>query len=332
MNATTDLPDRDAIEAAARLVYAAMPPTPQYAWPQLAAALGAEVWVKHENHTPLGAFKIRGGLVHFERLARDAACFGVIGATRGNHGQSMAFAARRAGLRCVVVVPRGNSREKNAAMRALGAELVEHGDDFQAAREHAAARADAERLRYVASFHPDLVAGVATYWAELFSAVPDLDVVYVPIGQGSGINACAAARNALSPGTRIVGVTSAHARAYALSLAAGRLIDAPVSTVLADGLACRSPDAQSLAVIAREVERIVEVSDAEVAEAMRLMFRSTHNVAEGAGAASLAAAMQERERLRDKRVGVTLCGGNVDADVFARVLAGTWSMPLQAAA
>lgn len=316
------LPPLAAIEEAARLVYRAMPPTPQYAWPQLAAALGAELWVKHENHTPVGAFKIRGGLVHFERLARDAGCFGVIGATRGNHGQSMAFAAQRAGLRCVVVVPRGNSREKNTAMRALGAELVEHGDDFQAAREHAAALAEAERLRYVPSFHDDLVAGVATYWAELFRAAPELDLVYVPIGQGSGVNACAAARNALSPRTRIVGVVSAHARCYALSFDAGRVIEAPVSTQLADGLACRVPEAGSLEVIRREVDRIIEVSDDEVAQAMRLMFTATHNVAEGAGAAALAAAMQERDHLSGLRVGVTLSGGNVDADMFSRVLAG----------
>jgi threonine dehydratase len=326
------LPDLAAIEDAARIVRAAMPPTPQYAWPQLAAALGTEVWVKHENHTPVGAFKIRGGLVYFERLARDPGCFGVIGATRGNHGQSMAFAARRAGLRCVVVVPQGNSREKNAAMRALGAQVIEHGTDFQAAREHAATLAQRDQLHYVASFHADLVRGVATYWAELFRAVPDLDLVYVPIGQGSGINACAAARNALSPRTRIVGVVSAHARAYALSLAAGRLIESPVSTVLADGLACRTPDPESLAIITREVERIVEVTDAEVAQAMRLMFSATHNVAEGAGAASLAAAMQERAQLAGRRIGVTLCGGNVDADVFAQVLDGRWETALPAAA
>ncbi len=328
----SSLPDLAAIEDAARLVYAAMPPTPQYVWPQLSAALGAEAWVKHENHTPVGAFKVRGGIVYFERLARDAGCFGVIGATRGNHGQSMAFAAQRCGLRCVVVVPQGNSREKNAAMRALGAELVEHGEDFQAAREHASELAQAERLHYVPSFHTDLVRGVATYWAELFTAAPDLDVVYVPIGQGSGVNACAAARNALSPKTRIVGVVSAHARCYALSFAAGRLIEAPVSTQLADGLACRVPDAESLAIIRAYVDRIVEVTDAEVAEAMRLLFTTTHNVAEGAGAASLAGALQERALLAGRRVGITLCGGNVDADLFARVLAGETFAPLRAAA
>ncbi|MFN7758052.1 MAG: threonine dehydratase [Betaproteobacteria bacterium] len=327
------LPDRQAIEDAARIVRAAMPPTPQYAWPQLAQALGTEVWVKHENHTPVGAFKVRGGLVYFDGLVRGPnPPAGVIGATRGNHGQSMAFAARRHGLHCVVVVPQGNSREKNAAMRALGAELIEHGADFQAAREHAAQLAKSERLHYVPSFHHDLVRGVATYWAEFFAAAPDLDLVYVPIGQGSGINACAAARNAWSPRTQIVGVVSAHARCYALSFAAGRAVEAPVTTQLADGLACRVPDAESLAVIRAQASRIVEVTDMEVAAAMRLMFSATHNVAEGAGAASLAAALQEQTRLAGRRVGVTLCGGNVDSEIFARVLAGESFEPLRAVA
>jgi threonine dehydratase len=316
------LPSLADIDAAASVVYRAMPPTPQYAWPLLAQALGTEVWLKHENHTPLGAFKVRGGLTYFDALARDGAAAGVIGATRGNHGQSMAFAARRAGLRCVVVVPRGNSREKNAAMRALGAELIEHGDDFQAAREYAAARAQAEGLHFVASFHPALVSGVATYWAELFRAVSGLDVVYVPVGQGSGICACAAARNALSPRTRIVGVVSAHARCYALSFAAGKPVEAPVSTELADGLACRVADPGALEMIVANVERIVEVTDAQVADAIRLLFSATHNVAEGAGAASLAAALSEKSKLTGQRVGLTLCGGNIDADLFARVLTG----------
>ena len=325
MEPRVSLPGRNEIEAAAQAVYAAMPPTPQYAWPLLSQALGAEAWVKHENHTPVGAFKIRGGLVHFDRLARQQKPAGVISATRGNHGQSVAFSARRTGLRCVIVVPHGNSREKNAAMRALGAELVEHGDDFQAAREHAAQLAAADRLHFVPSFHPDLVAGVATYWAELFRAAPDLDLVYVPVGQGSGINACAAARNALSPKTRIVGVTSAHARCYALSFAAGRVVEAPVSTELADGLACRVPDESSLQVMLREVDRFVEVTDDEVATAMRLMFACTHNVAEGAGAAPLAAAIKERNQehsaIAGRRIGLPLTGGNVDSDMFARTLA-----------
>ncbi len=315
------LPDRSQIEAAARLVHAALPPTPQYAWPLLAQALGTEVWVKHENHTPTGAFKLRGGLTYIDWLRRtQPGCAGVVGATRGNHGQSMAFAAARAGLACTIYVPQGNSREKNAAMRALGATLIEYGEDFQAAREQAARTADAQQLHCVPSFHFELVRGVATYWAEFFAAVPDLDAVYVPIGQGSGIAACAAARNAYAPRTRIIGVVSAHAPCYALSFAAGRAIDAPAVTQLADGMACRVPDADALAIIRREVERIVQVTDDEVAAAMRLLFTSTHNVAEGAAAAPLAAAWQERSTLAGQRIGLPLSGGNVDAEVFARVL------------
>jgi threonine dehydratase len=324
---TLPLPDATAIDAAAQVVYAAMPPTPQFAWPQLAAALGTEVWVKHENHTPLGAFKVRGGLTYLAALEQAGALpRGLIGATRGNHGQSIAFAARRHGLPAWIVVPEGNSREKNAAMRALGAELIEHGADFQAAREEASRLAAARELHLLPSFHPALIGGVATYWAEFFRGTPALDVVYVPIGQGSGITACVAARNALAPRTRIVGVVSAHAPCYLRSLAAGRLVEAPVTTRLADGLACRVPEAASLAIVQREVERVLEVTDIEVAAAMRLLFSATHNVAEGAGAASLAAAWQERARVRGRRIGVTLCGGNVDADMFARVLAAddTW--------
>lgn len=320
----TSLPDLAAIQDAAHVVRAHVPPSPQYVWPQLASALGTEAWLKHENHGPIGAFKLRGGLVYVDRLLkREPELRGIAGATRGNHGQSIAFAARQRGLRCLVVVPHGNSREKNAAMRALGAELVEHGDDFQAAREFADRHAEDEGLHFVPSYHADLVAGVATYWAELFTAAPDLDVVYVPIGQGSGICACAAARNALSPRTRIIGVVSAHARCYALSLAAGRAIESPSSTRLADGLACRAPDLQALPVIRKEVERIVEVSDDEVAGAMRLLFSATHQVAEGAGAASLAATLQERAMLRGQRVGLTLSGGNIDAELFASVLTNT---------
>ncbi len=317
------LPDRSAIDAAARLVHGALPPTPQYTWPLLGAALAAEVWVKHENHTPVGAFKLRGGLVYMDALVRrEPAVRGVISATRGNHGQSIAFAARRHGLRCVIAVPHGNSREKNAAMRALGAELVEHGHDFQAAREEAARYAEREDLHYVPSFHPDLLLGVSSYWAEFFGAQPELDVAYVPIGLGSGICACVAVRNAFGLRTRIVGVVSSGAPCYARSVAAGKPVEAPVTTQLADGLACRVPEAEAVAVIAREVERIVEVDDAQVAAAMRLLYTATHNVAEGAGAAALAGALAERDRVRGQRVGLVLTGGNVDADVFARVLGG----------
>jgi threonine dehydratase len=310
-------------DAVQRTVYAAMPATPQYAWPLLAEALGAEVWVKHENHTPLGAFKVRGGLVYMQALReREPQVRGVISATRGNHGQSIAFAARRHGLAATIVVPHGNSVEKNAAMRALGAELIEHGDDFQAAREHAAQLATQRELHFVPSYHRDLVLGVATYWVEFFRAVHP-DVVFVPIGQGSGLSACAMARSITGAATtRIVGVVSAHATAYLDSFRAGHAVEAPVTTQLADGMACRVPDAAALDVIRREVDDVIAVTDDEVAAAMRLLYTATHNVAEGAGAASLAAAMQQRERRLGGRIGVTLCGGNVDRDVFARVLAG----------
>lgn len=317
------LPSLAQVESAAALVHRHFGPTPQYAWPLLAQHLGTEVWVKHENHTPVGAFKLRGGLTYVEAQRRRApGCRALVAATRGNHGQSIALAARLAGLAVTIYVPHGNSVEKNAAMRALGAELVEHGDDFQSAREEAARRADASRAHFVPAFHGDLVRGVATLWLEFFREAPPLDVVFVPIGQGSGINACVAVRNALGLATRIVGVVSAHAPCYALSVAAGRIVEAPASTALADGLACRVPDAAPLEVIRAHVDDIAQVTDDEVAEAMRVLFRTTHNVAEGAGAAPLAAAMQQRERIAGKRVGLVLSGGNVDADLFARVLAG----------
>lgn len=315
------LPSAADLRSAEELVYRALSPTPQYSWPLLAEALGTELWVKHENHTPCGAFKVRGGLVYLEELRRrEPHCRGVVSATRGNHGQSIGFAARRAGLEATIVVPRGNSREKNAAMRSLGVRLIEHGDDFQEAREQAARLAEGQGLHLVPSYHEDLVRGVATYWLELFRAVPALDVVYVPIGQGSGICAAVAAREALGHRARIVGVVSTHAPCYALSAAAGRVVEAPVSTRLADGMACRVPDQAALDVLLAHVDEIVKVTDDEVAAAMRLCFQATHNVAEGAGAAGLAAAMQQRERLSGRVVGVPLTGGNVDSDLFAEVL------------
>ncbi len=321
----TLLPDRGEIESAARAVYEVMPATPQYAWPLLAQRLGTEVWVKHENHTPTGAFKVRGGLVYLEGLkAREPNCPGIVSATRGNHGQSLALAARRHGIATTIVVPHGNSREKNAAMRAFGATLVEHGEDFQAAAEHASALAAQQGLHRVPSFHRDLVRGVATAWVEFFEAVPHLDVVYVPIGLGSGLCAALAARAALGRRMRIVGVVSAHARAYALSLAQRRAVAAPVSTRLADGMACRVPEPSALAAMLDQVDGVVEVDDTEVAQAMKALYLDTHNVAEGAGAASLAAALQQArtqpDTLRGRCVGVTLCGGNVDHEVFAEVL------------
>ena len=313
--------ERHLLEDARRIVRAAMPPTPQQRWPLLDLRVGAQVWVKHENHTAVGAFKLRGGLVYFDALRRrEPQLRGVIGATRGNHGQSVGFAARRHGFEATIVVPRANSVEKNAAMRALGVELIEHGDDFQAAREHAARLALDRGLHMVPSFHDDLVRGVASCWLEFFEAVQP-EVVFVPIGQGSGICACAVARAHTGVATRIVGVVSAHATAYQQSFREGRAIEAPVTTVLADGLACRVPDAQALSVIRREVDDVVAVTDAQVAAAMRALFADTHNVAEGAGAAALAGALAQRERWAGRCIGVALTGGNVDSAVFAEVLA-----------
>ncbi|NWF43873.1 threonine dehydratase [Hydrogenophaga sp. D2P1] len=318
------LPHLQDIEAAAQVVYQSFQATPQYRWGTLSQRLGADCWVKHENHTPVGAFKIRGGLTYFDQLQqRGELPREVISATRGNHGQSIGWAARANGVACSIVVPQGNSLEKNAAMRALGVNLIEHGDDFQAAREHAMRLAAERGAHMVPSYHKDLLRGVSTYWWEFFRAVPQLDVVYVPIGQGSGACSAIAAKLALGHQARIVGVVSAHATTYADSITAGRVVEAPVSTELADGMACRVADAAALAVLMPHLERVVKVSDDEVAQAMRTLFADTHNVAEGAGAASFAAAWQERESLKGKIVGTTLCGGNVDSEVFAKVLANT---------
>jgi len=315
------LPDLAEIEASARVVYRHFQATPQYRWALLSERLGTDCWVKHENHTPVGAFKIRGGLTYFEQMARAGTLpREVISATRGNHGQSVGWAARAHGVACTIVVPRGNSVEKNAAMRALGVTLIEHGDDFQAAREHAQQLANERRAHMVPSFHPALISGVSTYWWEFFHAVPQLDVVYVPIGLGSGACSAIAAKLALGHRARIVGVVSTGATTYADSLAAGRVVEAPVSTRLADGMAVRRADADALAVLMQHLDHLVQVSDAEVALAMRDLFTDTHNVAEGAGAAAFAAAMQERAQLAGQVVGTTLCGGNVDASVFATVL------------
>ena len=315
------LPTLADIEAAAQVVYRDFAATPQYRWALLSERLGTDCWLKHENHTPVGAFKIRGGLTYFDQLDRRGALpREVVSATRGNHGQSMGWAARRHGVACTIVVPRGNSVEKNAAMRALGVTLVEHGSDFQEAREHAMHIAAERGAHMVPSFHTDLLRGVSTYWWEFLRAVPQLDVVYVPIGQGSGACSAIAAKLALGHGVRVVGVVSSHATTYADSVAAGRVVEAPVTTQLADGMACRVADAAALAIIAPHIDHIVQVSDNEVAAAMRALFTDTHNVAEGAGAAAFAAALQEKDRLAGQTVGVALTGGNVDADIFSQVL------------
>ena len=316
-----NLPTLSEIEAAAEVVYREFQATPQYRWALLSQRLGTDCWVKHENHTPVGAFKLRGGLTYFDQLKRRGALpAAVISATRGNHGQSIGWAARAHGVKCSIVVPLGNSVEKNAAMRALGVTLIEFGADFQESREHALTLAAQTGAHMVPSFHPALLSGVSTYWWEFFKAVPRLDVVYVPIGQGSGACAAIAAKRALGHPAKIVGVVSLHATTYADSLAAGRVVEAPVTTQLADGMACRVADQAALGILAPHLDHIVKVSDAEVAQAMRDLFTDTHNVAEGAGAASFAAAMQERARLQGQVVGTTLCGGNVDAAALARVL------------
>ena len=317
----TPLPTIDEIKDAQELVYAVMPPTPQIVWPLLCERLGAEVWVKHENHTPTGAFKARTAVVYAAELFRGSKDIqGLITATRGNHGQSVALAAKRFKVPAHIVVPRGNSAEKNAAMRAQGANLIEFGSDFQESKEHAQKLADQNGWHFVPSYHRDMVKGVATYWLEFLSAVADLDVVYVPIGQGSGICACCAVRNGLNLRTRIVGVVAEGAPAYALSFEAGRKIAAPVTTLLGDGMACRVPDDASLAVVVENVDRVVRVSEEEMQRAMKIYFTDTHNVVEGAGAAGLAAALKEKHALQGKRVGLVATGGNVDHDVFARVL------------
>ena len=308
------------LRTAAAAVHVHVAPTPQHPWPLLRERCGMQLWVKHENHTPAGAFKVRGGIVYFDRLLASAARpSGVVSATRGNHGQSIALAARQHSLPVTIVVPHGNSREKNAAMRALGATLIEHGDDFQSAREHAQALAAQHGWHMVPSFHRDLVAGVASYALELFDAVHRLDAVVVPIGMGSGACGVIAARDALGLDTEVIGVVSDGAPAYALSLAAGRVITHEVTTELADGMACRVPDETALDILKRGLAQVVSVSDADIAAAMRTLFECTHQVAEGAGAAALAAATA-LPRLRGHRVAVILSGGNVDRDVYARVL------------
>ena len=322
MTTTVELgqPSLASLEAAAALVYESMPPTPQYRWPLLESRVGTVVWVKHENHTPTGSFKVRGGLVYFDDLCRNRKPAGVVTATRGNHGQSVGFAARRYAIPATIVVPHGNSVEKNAAMKALGVELIERGRDFQAASEAAADIAAERGWHRLPSFHPLLVCGVGTYALELFRAVPDLDTVYVPIGMGSGLCGVIAARDALGLDTRVVGVVSSLAPAFAMSYRENRVISHEVTTRIADGMACRTPAREALDIARLGAERIVEVTDDQVEEAMRALFADTHNVAEGGGAAALAALLQERNEMRGRTVAIVLSGGNVDSDVYARVL------------
>jgi threonine dehydratase len=319
--------DLSELEHAAEVVQSAMPPTPAHTWPLLSQRLGTDVVVKHENHTPTGAFKVRGGLVYVDRLKRERPdTRGLISATRGNHGQSIAFAGRRHGLPVTIYVPRGNSVEKNRAMKAFGAHLVEHGNDFQEAREEAYRRAEIEGLHIVPAFHRNLVLGVATYAFELFRVAPDLDILYVPIGQGSGISGCIRVRDLLGLKTEIVGVQSTLAPSYALSFAARAVVNTNSSNTLADGVATRNPDADALAIILKGASRIVQVTDEEIAAAIHALWTDTHNLAEGAGAAALAAALQEKTGRRGKRVGLVLSGGNIDFELFR-----TWVTPEQPA-
>jgi threonine dehydratase len=313
---------KDEIEQAARLVYQYMPPTPQYVWPLLCQRAGATVWVKHENHTPTGAFKIRGGITFIDWLRRsNPEVSGIVTATRGNHGQSQARAATAAGLKAKILVPRGNSVEKNASMRAFGAEVVEFGRDFDEARIEAIRLADEENLFLVPPFHREIVRGVATYALELFTEAATLDTVYVPIGCGSGICGIITVRDLLGLKTNIVGVVSTEAQAAKLSFESGRLIETNSADTIADGMAVRVPVAEAFSVYAKGADRIVAVSDDEVAEAMRIYYRDTHNLAEGAGAAPLAALLKEHNEMGGQDVGVILTGGNVDLPVYAAILA-----------
>ena len=314
------LPTLDEIESAAAIVYRAMPPTPQYRWPLLEQRAGRTLWVKHENHSPVGAFKVRGGLVYFDELQRSSNVPAhVIAATRGNHGQSIAYAARQAKIAATIVVPLGNSTEKNAAMRALGANVIEYGDDFQESLEYAIELSRNEGYHFVPSFHPALIRGVATYALELFRGASHLDAVYVPIGLGSGICGLLAARDALSPNTEVVAVVAEKAEAFALSIENDAITSSPATTI-ADGMACRTPNSDAFDILRRIRPRIVRVSDEQIVAAARVLFTDTHNVAEGAGAASLAAALSDSQRERYGSCGIVLSGGNVDAELFESML------------
>ena len=316
--------DLNALRLAAHTVHQTLAPTPQLAWPLLAERMGCTVWVKHENHTPTGAFKVRGGLLYVQGLlAREPGTKGLVTATRGNHGQSLALAARSVGLPIRIVVPEGNSVEKNAAMRALGATVIECGKDFDEARTHAAVLAHTYKLHLVPAFHPDLIRGVATYALELLEAVEELDTVYVPIGMGSGICGLIQARDLLGLKTEIVGVVSAHADAYAQSVEQGRVVCTESAHTFADGLACRQPLPEALEIIAKGAARVIRVSDQQIAHAIRVYHETTHNTAEGAGAAALAGLISERSRQKGRRVALILSGANIDRLLYAAILANS---------
>jgi len=309
------------LAAARETVYRYMTPTAEICWPLLCDRTGAEVWVKHENHTPIGAFKVRGGLNYITNLlATEPDCPGVISATRGNHGQSIALAGAKMGIRATILVPHGNNPEKNDAMKALGATLIEYGSDFEEAKQYAVELAKERKLHMIGSFHPWLVAGVGTYALELLTAVPDLHTVYVPIGQGSGICGVISARDALGLNTEVVGVVPENAASYALSFQAGQAVSTNSADTLADGMACRVPDDQALSIILKGAARIITLSEDEILAAMGIYFVDTHNTSEGAGAAPLAGLIKERDRMAGKKAGLILSGGNADKEIFSRAL------------
>lgn len=313
--------DLTQLETAAETVYRFMPPTPQYAWPLLAARTGAEVWVKHENHTPAGAFKVRGGVVFMDEWKKSGrAANGFITATKGNHGQSIAFAGTRAGYPVTIVTPVGNNPETTAAMRGFGGEVIEHGEDFEAARLHSIALAEERGLESIGPFEPWLTRGVATYALELFRAVGDLDTVYVPVGQGSGICATIFARDLLGLDTKVVGVVAEGAPCHALSFAAKKVVTTQTVDTFADGVATRVPQELPLEIMLKGTERFVTVSDAEIASAMRAYWQDTHNIACGAGASPLAALLKEHEAMQGKKVGLILSGGNVQLPLFLKLM------------
>ena len=319
------LPTLDQIREAQSLVYRHMLPTPQYSWPLINERLGAEAWIKHENHTPIGAFKLRSALVYAAWLKQtQPQLAGIAAATRGNFGQGAAMTARLLGMKAVIVVPHGNSAEKNRAMQAQGAELVEHGRDFQESLEFAATVARERAYAMLESFHERLVCGAATFALELFQSAPKVDVVYVPIGMGSSVCGVIAARDALDLSTEIIGVTAVANPATANSFRERKLVEAPANSLIADGLACRRPNQDALDIIFANVARIIEVSEAEIADAMCIYHQDTHNIAEGAGAAALAAALKEKSSLRGKRAGIILTGGNVDRELYAAALTGAF--------
>jgi threonine dehydratase len=318
----------DELDRATEVVRRHFGPTPAYPWPLLGREAGAEVWVKHENQTPTGAFKVRGGLVYAERARRERpGVKGFVSATRGNHGQSLAYAARAAGLRAVIVVPEGNSPDKNAAMKGFGAELIVHGRDFQESREYAMGLGEELDLEPVPPFHPDLVVGVATYAKELFDAAGPLDTVYVPVGMGSGICGLIGVRDLLGLSTEVVGVVSEAAPATALSFASGEVRTTPEAATFVDGVACRAPVPEAVEQIVRGAARVLAVPEDASAEAMRVMLRTTHQLPEPAGAIALAGLLSERDRASGLRVAVVHSGGNCDASVLAEVLAGSTPRP-----